>query len=532
MNELRNSGLSTVVVLLIVLSFPLLSHGQETALDHCVDGVEAFDFGDYDNALMSLQKAVQLEPDNVEYLYYLGLTHSAMGQDKEAIQVFESVVAKEPVEGANAYFEMASIHSEKRRYQKALDVLDRAEKALPDNPRVYLEKGVVYRDMKDYENAVVNMNRARALDPDLAQVVDYNVGGVHFEKEEFDQAEEMFEKAITVDPESVVAENARQSIANLDKARRSRKPWYIWSTIAWGYDTNVSLDARDGVQVRLPDQPSNKKDQFQIFQVNGGYKIVNRKDLEVGLGYQFRTTGYKKWVAYNLTGHRPYAFFRYQRNPVIFRFMYEPSWWYEGGNDGSAQDHGFYLTFGSSSDKFLQSHSFRPSVTFLEPYDMQTSITADYQIRDYSRGLVYGLDSDSKVYGASIIQSFKIPGVECYPSAGFKYFQENADDSEDSYRFGAIHASVSGKLFWEIWGNVTGSYGKIKFNNNSDFKLDGKRDDDQWQIGGSLRRAITDFLYLSAYYSYTDNDSNVSYGGNDPFSFDKSVYAGLLTFLY
>ena len=163
---------------------------------------------------------------------------------------------------------------------------------------------------------------------------------------------------------------------------------------------------------------------------------------------------------------------------------------------------------------------------------MQTSITADYQIRDYSRGLVYGLDSDSKVYGASIIQSFKIPGVECYPSAGFKYFQENADDSEDSYRFGAIHASVSGKLFWEIWGNVTGSYGKIKFNNNSDFKLDGKRDDDQWQIGGSLRRAITDFLYLSAYYSYTDNDSNVSYGGNDPFSFDKSVYAGLLTFLY
>ena len=87
-------------------------------------------------------------------------------------------------------------------------------------------------------------------------------------------------------------------------------------------------------------------------------------------------------------------------------------------------------------------------------------------------------------------------------------------------------------FFWEIWGSVTASYAEIKFNKNPDYKENGRRTDDQWQIGASLRRSLTDHFYLSCYYSYTDNDSNVSSDGNDPFEFDKSVFAGLLTFLY
>jgi len=531
MSDLLKSGLATVAVLLIALSFPVRSGAQEAALDHFIDGVEAFDFGNYENAEGSFKKAIDLAPENLEYQYYLGLTYSAMDRDEDALQIFKSIAEKSPSEGLNAYFEMAAIYTKQRRYQDALDTLDLAEKAAPDQPRVFLEKGIAYKNLGDYENAVANLNRAKALDPSLEQVVDYNIAGVYFEGGEFDRAEEMFQKVIEMDPDSIVAENARQSIANLDKARRARKPWYVWSTFAWGYDTNVALDARDGVSIRLEGQPDDKEDQFQIFQLNGGYKIINRQDLELGIGYQLRTTGYKKWIDYNLFGHRPYAFLRVVHNPVIFRFMYEPSWWYEGG-DEHHQDDGFYLTFGDNSEKFLQMHSFRPSITFLEPYDMQTSVTVDYQIRNYSDALVYGLDSDSDLYSGSIIQSFRIPNTQCYPSVGYKYLRENADDSRESYRYHSGHAGVSARLFWEIWGDAALSYTQIQFNSNPDYREDGRRRDKQLQFVGTLRRAFTDYFYLSLYYSYTDNDSNVSSDGTDPFEFDKSVYAGLLTFVY
>ena len=533
MSELLKRCFSTVVVLLVVLTLPALSPGQETALDLFIDGVEAFDFGDYETAVGSLKKAVELEPENLEYQYYLGLTHSAMDHDDEALEVFKSIVEKAPAEGLNAYFEMAAIYTKQGKHDKALDVLNLAQEAAPENPRVYFEKGLVYKNLADYETAVDSLSRAKTLDASLAQVADYNIAGVYFAEGKLEQAEQTFEGVIAAAPETVVAENARQSLENLERAKKARRPWYVWATLAWGYDTNVPLDSRDGVAIsRLEGQPDDDGDPFQIFQCNGGYKIVNRPDFELGVGYQLRTTGYKNWTDYNLFANRPYAFLRYESDPVIFRFMYEPAWYYEGGSDDNFQDEGLYLTFGSSSEKFLQLHSFRPSVTILEPYDLQTSITADYQIRDYSDSRVYGLDSDSDLYSVSIVQSYRIPNTNCYPSIGYKYLKENADDSKESFHYNAGVIGVSSELFWKIWANLSMSYAKIEFNRNTDYKENGKRDDDQWQFSGSLRRALTDHFYLSFYYSYTDNDSNVSSNGDDPWAFGKSVYAGLLTFSY
>lgn len=531
MREFVKSGCSSVVVLLILVSFPAVTAGQETALDHFIDGLEAFDFGDYENAATSLGKAVQMEPENLEYQYYLGLTHSAMNRNKEALDVFEAIVEKAPVEGLNAYFEMAAIYTKQGKYDEALDVLNRAENVSPENPRVSFERALVYKKLGDFDTAIHGLNQAKSMDPGLSQVIDYNIAGIHFEKGEFREAEGMFEQAIAADPDSILAENARQSLANLDRAKRARKPWYIWSSLVWGYDTNVPLDAREGVAIRLEGQPDDEEDQFQIFQLNAGFKVLNRPDLELGVGYQFRTTGYKNWVNYNITGHRPYAFLRYENRPVIFRFMYEPAWYFEGGTD-NYQDEGLYLSFGDASDKFLQLHSFRPSVTLLEPYNLETNITADYQIRNYSDGLVYGLDSDSDLYSVSIIQSYRIPNTNVYPRAGYKYLKENADDSKNSFHYHAGHVGVSSEIFWKIWANLTLSYAEIEFNKNPAYRDGGQRRDDQWQFTGSLRRSLTDLFYISFYYSYSNNDSNVSADGEDPWEFDKSVYAGLLTFVY
>ncbi len=153
-------SLSFVSVLLFVLSFTIFASAQQSAMNYFVDGVEAFEAASYQEAISSLEKAIELEPSNLEFQYYLGLTYSAMKKYGDALKVFESIVENEPVKFRKASFEIAAIYAKQEKSQKAIDTLILVERIVPKEVRVYLEKGYAYQKLKDYDRAIENFNKA------------------------------------------------------------------------------------------------------------------------------------------------------------------------------------------------------------------------------------------------------------------------------------------------------------------------------------------------------------------------------------
>ncbi len=522
-------NLAFIFILFSFLLLPVTASAQQNAMNHFVDGVEAYESGSYQEAINSLKKAIELEPGNLEFQYYLGLTYSAMGKYEEALEVFGKIVEREPVTFRKAYFEIAAVYSKQKQYQKAIDTLSLVEEIAPKDVRVYLEKGYAFQKIKKYDLAIQNFNKAKDLEPKMLQLIYYNIGAAYFEAEAFDKAEEMFAKSIEVNPDTSVAQNARQAIVNARGAKKARRPWYLSGSFTLSYDDNVLQKALEQAAIVSPTgETLDEADFFQTLIIRGGYKLLNRKDLELGAGYSLYCTGYRDLVDSNIIGHIPHLYLNYNRHPFYFRLPYEFSYYRTGGKE-NGQDMGFYLTFGSDSDKKLKMHALSPTLTIVEPHNLKSEITFAYQDMDY----LDHVTSDADQFSIGIVQYYQFSNKEIYPRAGYKYGSEDADQSIYSYKYHQLLLGIASALpWWKTRGDISLTYEKTAFHSNPFYTLTGEREDKKYILALSIAKPLSDIFQLAFSYSYTHSDSNVSSNGIDPYKFKKNVYGLMIMALF
>ena len=508
----------------IVIAQSNQSQSAPVAMDYYLDGLDALDLQNYDDAVESFKKAIGLDPRNLEFQYCLGVAYSRLKRYEEALTIFKSLIQKSPESFYKAYFDIAAIYSEQGMYQAALETLNTAEKSDPNNARVSLEKGYTYKSLRDYEKALQSFERAKELDASLTQLSSYMIGITFFEEEAFGRATEMLNKAIELDPETPVAENARRTIPNIETAAWARKPWYLTTYFNWGYDDNVPLDPLEDVGVTPIGLPSGKGDQFQTLFLSGGYKFLNRKDLEIGVGYSLFSVGYKEWTDSNVTAHKPHAFVQYNAHPLFLRFQYEFSYFYAGGKQQGVNPP-LYLTFANNSSAKLRMHSFRPSITIMEPYNLSTNINLDYEILDY----LDGVTGDASLYGANITQSYRIPGTQFYPRIAYNYLYQHSDDESANYQYGELLVGVSSPIYWGVRGDLALGYMRTRY---PDFAENEERKDSTYRVYFNLTRPFGRSLLLAFAYNHVYNNSDFLVNGKDLYTFGKNVYILSLTYTF
>ena len=138
----RQRIITALAIFLFLFLSSLLSHAQNTAqeetsprenaLNYFADGVEALDIQDFEAAAQSFKQALAIEPQTLEFQYYLAVCYVRLKKDQEALDIFESLVKKDPDLYFKAYFDIAAVYSRQGVFQKALNTLDRAEQADPD----------------------------------------------------------------------------------------------------------------------------------------------------------------------------------------------------------------------------------------------------------------------------------------------------------------------------------------------------------------------------------------------------------------
>ena len=170
---------------------------------------------DYDK-VKSLLKGADLNPSDPDcYLFLSKAYNSSPGQANEVSERFRRFVQLQPRNGRAHYYYAMSLWKGKRAEDPALDlhqieVLLKTSLALdPKSAEAHLQLGNLYSDQNKYSEAIPEYEKARELDPDLADVR-YRLGQAYIRTGAKDRAQEEF---------AVYQKIREQHLAELDKQR-------------------------------------------------------------------------------------------------------------------------------------------------------------------------------------------------------------------------------------------------------------------------------------------------------------------------
>jgi len=161
-----------------------------------------------ERALLALERAIQLAPQNTEYRYTLAQLHLRRGATGTAKSEFRRIMKIDPLD-ARPYYQLALFHEE--------DLLHYRDMISPhENATIYFYSFAE----KDFAEAERLLRSAIGLDPKMPEAY-HHLAGLYFDAQLFDKMAELMEKAMTkleaVDPYLFLG-LARQQLGKTDAA--------------------------------------------------------------------------------------------------------------------------------------------------------------------------------------------------------------------------------------------------------------------------------------------------------------------------
>src|SRR5713226_6352470 len=125
--RLRWTGGLSLLVLCAALSAiclpPATWAQQGEASVFVARGILAYDEKRYEDALESFREALQLEPNNLDALYYTGLSNIALKRYDQAIEALEQARRREPRD-QSVLFQLGVLYFGLERYDRAQPLLE------------------------------------------------------------------------------------------------------------------------------------------------------------------------------------------------------------------------------------------------------------------------------------------------------------------------------------------------------------------------------------------------------------------------
>jgi tetratricopeptide (TPR) repeat protein len=160
---------------------------------HALLGNAYYKKGDIAQAAMEFEKALALKPESAEAHFNLGLALFDMGSMDRAESEFKQAGAIK--EDAVTSYYLARVYYNQKRFDQALEEVQRSIKKNPKAPGAYNLKGVVLNQLGRYAEAAGSFEAGLVLSPDDINL-QVNLGIAYINSNEPAKARPVLEKAL------------------------------------------------------------------------------------------------------------------------------------------------------------------------------------------------------------------------------------------------------------------------------------------------------------------------------------------------
>lgn len=163
-------------------------------------------FDDGEKALHFLEKALELNPQQLDAHFFIGRIYSGKEMKQEALSEFqkELEIAQNPGMKSKCYTNMGILHKDLGNKEEAIHCFKKSLETNPEETMVYMDLLSIYMDLKDLEAAEGIISKLEEIGGEDATFY-YNLGAEFWNKKDMDHAIKYFKKTIDIDPNFALA---------------------------------------------------------------------------------------------------------------------------------------------------------------------------------------------------------------------------------------------------------------------------------------------------------------------------------------
>ncbi len=208
-------------------------------------GILAYDAKLYGEALQAFQEALRIDPNNVNALYYLGLTRMASDQLPAAQEALERARALAPGD-QDVLFQLAVSYFNAQQYEKAEPLFRQLYTQDPKRQNLGYYLGFMQYRKQDYREALRFFRANVASDESFAQLTRFYSSLALSALGLAGQARAEIEEAIRSQPVSPLVGPAERFRDLLGKAAKAERNWTLDAKLGVFYDDNMAVIPESG----------------------------------------------------------------------------------------------------------------------------------------------------------------------------------------------------------------------------------------------------------------------------------------------
>jgi tetratricopeptide (TPR) repeat protein len=185
----------------------------------------------YEEALNFYKRLHKDDPNRTTAYIYSMEIYKDIGNEEKLFKTFEECVEVFPKERLfPAYMYMARYYYEKGEYEKALACAIEAEQIFSKDYNTYLLKASIYENQNNFDDAFKEYESA-LLNCGFVPEILVSLGIVYFKTANYELAAQFFEKAVKINPSSVLAYDFLGNIAALNNAYKTALEKYTMALL-------------------------------------------------------------------------------------------------------------------------------------------------------------------------------------------------------------------------------------------------------------------------------------------------------------
>ena len=297
------------LVVAVVCALPARAPAQTTEADVFI-AQAIIDFEDkrYDAALDNLRRALEIEPEHLEALYYTGVVQMARNRPGEAVPFLLRARQKAPTDPA-VLFQLGLSYFAQQEYDQAGPIMEQIFAKQPTLDGLGYYVGFMRYRKKDYRGTIAAFREGRASDADIQQLTRFYSGLALAVLGLPTQAAAEVEQALRASPSSPLTGPAERLRDTIVKVRERERRFTAELKLGTLFDDNVSVipdrNPREPVIGEIRHQKHESAGELLGLRLDYSWlkDVLKRDDWDANVGYSFFSTYNNDVTAFNVTNH-------------------------------------------------------------------------------------------------------------------------------------------------------------------------------------------------------------------------------------